>query len=258
LHFLVDDLSSRADNRCDPRHNGGVRLVHVDEWLVVVDKPSGLVVHRGQGVPVSAALLQKVRDAVGAHVNPVHRLDRGASGIVLFARTAEATAALQAQLESGSADKRYLALVRGRPPGAGQIDSALPRREGGPEVPAQSSYLLLESVDKGVDERGRPRRYSLVEVCPKTGRLHQVRRHMKHISHPIIGDANYGRGEHNRYCKEQYGLGRLALHACTIEIEHPATHQRMHFAAPVPDDLAVPLVKMGFPPALLGRTVSPR
>lgn len=225
-------------------------MLAADACLVAVDKPSGLVVHRGQGVPASEALLQRVRDAVGCHVYPVHRLDRGASGVVLFGKSSEAAAALHVQLEDGGADKRYLALVRGRPPASGQIDSPLPRREDGPRVPARSRYRVLGAVEAEADEQGRARRYALVEVQPESGRLHQVRRHMKHLSHPIIGDANYGRSEHNRFCRERFGLGRLALHAASLELRHPESGERVRFAAPLPEDFAAPLVQMGFAAAL--------
>jgi len=217
---------------------------------VVVDKPSGLVVHRSAGARDVPALLQLARDATGgAHLFPVHRLDRGASGVLVLARTPEAARALHEQFEDGAADKRYLALVRGEPPHAGVIDHPIPRREDGPRVPAVTEYRCLETVTVPFRDRAgveRAQRYSLVEARPRTGRLHQVRRHLKHAGHPLVGDVNHGRVEHNRWCRDQYGLDRLALHAAALAFDHPATGARVRFEAPLPPDLREPLARMGF------------
>ena len=218
---------------------------------MVVAKPSGLLVHRTEASADEAAVLQLARDATGgAHVYPVHRLDRGASGVLVLARSPQAARLLHEQLEEGRADKRYLALVRGAPPDAGVIDHPIPRREDGPRVPALTEYTRRAVVSVMVDdpERGgaREQLYALVEARPRSGRLHQIRRHLKHLGHPLIGDANYGRGEHNRLCRERFGLARLALHAASLAFDHPSTGERVCFATPIPDDLRAPLGRMGF------------
>jgi tRNA pseudouridine65 synthase len=92
----------------------------------------------------------------------------------------------------------------------------------------------------------REQRYALVEARPRTGRLHQVRRHLKHAGHPLVGDVNHGRVEHNRWCRDHYGLERLALHAAALSFDHPGTGARAHFQAPLPPDLLLPLRRMGF------------
>jgi tRNA pseudouridine65 synthase len=160
----------------------------------------------------------------------VHRLDRGTSGALLFARTREAAATLGQALEAGRMEKRYLALVRGAPPDEGVIDHAIPRREGGERVPAVTRFrrVAISPVD----------RCSLVLAQPETGRLHQVRRHFHHVSHPIIGDVNYGSGAINRHYRARYALHRLALHAQSIAFDHPTTGERIVATAPVPDDLS--------------------
>jgi tRNA pseudouridine65 synthase len=186
----------------------------------------------------------------------VHRLDRGASGVLVLARSSPAARALHEQFEDGGADKRYLALVRGEPPDTAVIDHPIPRREGGPRVPALTEVTRLAVVTLvlvDAAERPRPQRFALVEARPKSGRLHQVRRHLKHLGHPLIGDANYGRGELNRWCSEHHGLGRLALHAVALSIDHPVTGERLRFEARLPDDLREPLRRMGFPAELLER-----
>lgn len=209
-------------------------LLYRDERLIAVAKPSGLPVHRGWSRERIVALTL-ARDRIGRHVYPVHRLDRGTSGVLLFALDPEAARRLQEQLEAGTVDKRYLALVRGITPAEGVIDHPLPREEDGPRVPAVTGYRRL-----GVFER-----YSLVEAVPKTGRRHQIRRHLKHISHPVIGDVRYGKGEHNRLFRERFGLHRLALHALEIGFAHPDDGRPLQLAAPVPEDLAGPLRAMG-------------
>jgi len=206
----------------------------------VVDKPAGMLVHRGWGRdPV--VLVDQVRALTrGAKVHPVGRLDRGASGLVLFGLSAEVAHNMSELRKQGEIRKQYLALVRGRPPDHGEIDHPIPKRPGGPRVRALTIFKCLSSVDC------RPRQVSLVEVEPKTGRLHQVRRHLKHISHPLIGDANYGKGKINRAMLSNYQLDRLALHAHMLELRHPVSQNRLRLFAPVAEDLSRPLELMGF------------
>jgi tRNA pseudouridine65 synthase len=211
-------------------------LLYRDDALVAVDKPSGIAVHRGWSQE-RHVVLTVLRDQIGQHVYPVHRLDRGTSGILVFALDPEAARMLQERFETGEARKRYLALVRGIPPEEGIVDSPVPRSPGGPRVPAATSFRRL-----GIFER-----YALLEVVPRTGRLHQIRRHLKHISHPLIGDVRYGKGEHNRLFRERFGLHRLALHALELGLSHPADGRPLRLFAPVPEDLAGPLRAMGLP-----------
>jgi tRNA pseudouridine65 synthase len=213
--------------------------IHHDEHIVAFDKPSGLLVHRGWGDDAVTAV-DLAREAMGAQVFPVHRLDRGTSGVLLFARSAEVAAELGGCFERGEVEKTYLALVRGVPPAEGVVDHPIPRREGGPRVPAVTEYRLRCAAPPGSLPRA-----SLVEARPRTGRLHQVRRHMKHISHPLIGDANYGKGALNRLFRDEVGLGRLALHASALCFVHPVSGERMCIEAPLPDDLAAPLGRLG-------------
>lgn len=217
-------------------------VLYRDAWLIAVDKPSGLAVHRGWAEDRVVALT-RVRDLAGRHVHPVHRLDRATSGVLLFAFTGETTRRFQAELEAGRVEKRYLALVRGIPPEEGVIDHPLPRTPGGPRVPAVTEFRRL-----GVFERGVFERYAWMEVVPRTGRLHQIRRHFKHISHPLIGDVRYGKGEHNRLFRERFGLHRLALHALELAFAHPEDGHAVRIVAPVPEDLAGPLAAMGLSP----------
>jgi tRNA pseudouridine65 synthase len=214
-----------------------VEILYRDEALAVLAKPSGLLVHRGWDDDEEVALT-RARVALGRFVYPVHRLDRGASGALAFALSSEVAALLHAAFEEGRVEKRYLAAVRGLAPAELVVDHAIPRREGGPRVPATTRLRRLAAAG-GV---------SLVEAMPVTGRLHQVRRHLKHIANPILGDANYGKGELNRRLRAEHGLARLALHAASLRFSHPVTGVPVSVRAPLPDDLAVPLASLGLWP----------
>jgi tRNA pseudouridine65 synthase len=213
-----------------------IDLLFVDNCVVVANKPSGLLVHRGWADDDDVALF-RVRDMLGAHVHPVHRLDRGTSGALLFARTREAAATLGRALEAGRMEEQYLALVRGTPPDEGVIDHPIPRSEGGERAAAVTRFRCLG--------RSPVDRCSLVLAQPETGRLHQIRRHFHHISHPIVGDVNHGSGAINRHYRARYGLYRLALHARSIAFDHPATGERIVASAPVPEDLSGALEALG-------------
>lgn len=214
-------------------------ILFADAALVIVAKPAGLIVHRGWADD-EVAVLQLVRDAIGARVHPIHRLDRGASGALVFARSPEAARALQESWSGGQVEKRYLALVRGRPPASAVIDHPIPRAEDGPRVPAVTTVTTLAQAG----------RYALVEALPQTGRLHQIRRHLKHVSCPLIGDVRYGKGEHNRLFREQYALHRLALHAWSLALPHPETGAEVRVVAPLPADLRGAIAALGIAGAL--------
>lgn len=207
-------------------------LLYHDEDLVAVDKPSGLAVHRGWA-PEREVAVTYARNQLGMPVFPVHRLDRGTSGVLLFALSADHAQTLCTAFAAGQVQKTYLALVRGIPPQSGMIDHPLPKGEDqhSHRVPARTEYTLCERLG----------RYSFVEARPLTGRLHQIRRHFKHIACPLIGDVNYGKGEHNRLFRTQYGLHRLFLHATRLQIRHPRTGQELDIHCPLPPDLVAVL-----------------
>ncbi len=219
-----------------------IAVLYRDEAIVVVDKPSGLSVHRGddQG---STFALNLSRDAIGQWVYPVHRLDRATSGVLLFALSSEHARTLQSAFEARQVDKRYLALVRGRPPESGRIDSPMEKREGGPAVEAVTEYETLF--------RSELARLSLVAARPKTGRRHQLRRHLRRINHPIAGDVRYAKGVENRSYRTEIGLYRLALHAAELAFVHPVTRERVTFASALPEDLTAPLRRIGVPEPML-------
>jgi tRNA pseudouridine65 synthase len=199
-----------------------------DSHLIAVDKPAGLAVHRGWARERDVAMT-RLRDQIGAHVFPVHRLDRATSGVLLFALSAEVAARVCESFAAGKTEKTYLALVRGVPPEEILVDHPLPPGEDthAPRVSAQTMIVRREVFG----------RYSLVEARPLTGRLHQVRRHLKHISCPLIGDVNYGKGEHNRLFRERHNLHRLFLHATRLRLPHPMQGGQLDITSPLPAEL---------------------
>jgi tRNA pseudouridine65 synthase len=219
-----------------------IAVLYRDDAIVVVDKPSGLSVHRGDDQGRTFAL-NLSRDAIGQWVYPVHRLDRATSGVLLFALSSDHARALQSAFEARQVDKRYVALVRGRPPESGRIDSPMEKREGGPPVEAITEYETLFRSERA--------RLSVVAARPKTGRRHQLRRHLRRINHPIAGDVRYGKGIENRSYRTEIGLYRLGLHAVQLAFVHPVSGQRVAFASPIPPDLADPLRRLGVPESML-------
>ena len=226
-----------------------VELLYSSPAVVVVNKPAQVAVHRGWADD-RAPMLQRVRDAIGAHVYAAHRLDRATSGALVFARAPEHAAALAAAFREGAVDKRYLAFTRGATPPSGRIDHPVPKDKSkrSLRVPAVTEFERRCVVIGGPEERA----FSLVAVRPLTGRLHQIRRHFKHLSHPLVGDVRYGKGEINRWFRDTCGLSRLALHARGVAFVDPATGARVQVLAPVPEDLAGPLSAFGVPPSALG------
>src|SRR5690606_33985886 len=145
------------------------------------------------------------------------RLDRGTSGVLFFALSSEIAREMQAVLHRTDTSKSYLVLVRGVTRDAGVIDHPIAPHKGAPKREAVTRFLRLGTFE----------RYSLVLARPITGRLHQIRRHMKHVSHPLIGDVRYGKSEHNKKLRERFGLARLALHALSYEFTHPVSQARV-------------------------------
>ncbi len=206
-------------------------VVHADAWLLAIHKPAGLLVHRtALDAQTDDDVVTRLQAALGAPVWPVHRLDKGTSGVLLLARDVVTARALGAQFAAGTPDKRYLALVRGWPADAGQTDLPLARD---PELPSTGQPQLLASTRWQLQRRlllpicSHPRhadtRLALVQVQPLSGRRHQIRRHFKALAHPLIGDATHGKGPLNRAVAAHLGLARLWLHAASLCISHPAT-----------------------------------
>ena len=214
-------------------------IVHLDEDLVAIDKPAGLLVHPSAlAAQEERSALMLLRDQLGQRLWPLHRLDKATSGVLVFARNAEAARRWGVAFDEGRACKAYVALVRGWPAEEGVIEQALARdpelpSTGQERLPAMTRYRVLERFEWPFSVEGRhpTSRYALVEVEPLTGRRHQIRRHFKHIAHPLVGDTTHGKGVHNRAVAQWLGISRLWLHARGLELREGDTAIRIE--APV-------------------------
>jgi tRNA pseudouridine65 synthase len=213
-----------------------LEILYQDEHLVAINKPSGLLVHKS---PIDKKeklfAIQLLRDQLGKRVYPIHRLDKPTSGVLLFAFDKETLSLLSQAFQEHTIQKEYIALVRGWIDEKGLIDHALSQKldkiadkgkVAGEPQEALTEYKRIEKIELAVHvDRYPTSRYSLVKLRPKTGRKHQLRRHMKHLSHHIIGDTKYGRGEHNKMFREKFDIHRLMLMATSLTFIHPYTNE---------------------------------
>ena len=222
-----------------------LEILYQDEHIVAINKPSGLLVHKS---PIdkheTRFALQELRDQIGQYVYPVHRLDKPTSGVLLFALNAEIAKTMSQLFRDNLVQKEYIAIVRGYTETTGEIDHPLKQmldtkvqKEKGitkEEQEAQTEYERLETVELPYPVSRYPvARYSLVRLLPKSGRKHQLRRHMKHIFHPIVGDTKHGRGEHNNLFREKFECHRLLLHAQKMVFMHPVSKKKLVIVAPL-------------------------
>lgn len=228
-------------------------ILYQDDDIIAIHKPSGWFVHRSLLDPkVTDIVLQHLRDQVGKYLYPVHRLDRPTSGVLLFAFNADAARHLSTQWMNNTVDKQYLAIVRGYIDEVDQmIDEPLTfmrdkiaDQDSGEKEPqaAETHYRGLAKIALNLSTGKYPTsRYSLVALNPKTGRKHQLRRHMNHLSHPIIGDTTHGDLRHNRLFLKEFNVDRLLLHAYSICFKHPKTEEVLMIKAPL-DSLWITLL----------------
>jgi len=221
-----------------------VPILFQDDDLLVLNKPAGLLVHRTQlDAYEQDTLMERLRAQLQLgpedFLAPAHRLDKGTSGLMLLALNAPTARALGSALEQGQIDKRYLALVRGWPAAELCCEHPLARdpelpSTGQPQLPARTEFTRLNRVEWpfSVDGRHPSSRYAVLEARPDTGRRHQIRRHLKQLAHPLIGDATHGKGPHNRAVAAWLGEQRLWLHAQHLALQHPRSGLPLCFTAP--------------------------
>ncbi|HTJ81433.1 MAG TPA: pseudouridine synthase [Polyangiaceae bacterium] len=217
-----------------------LRVLFEDARLLVVAKPSGVAVHSGASASRDTIVSRLV--AAGRPPHVAHRLDAATTGALVVAKDRLVARELAAAFERGAIEKRYLAWVRGVPPARATVDHPIPKDEGGSRVPAVTDVASVGTIAAPFSTL-REKRYTLVLARPRTGRFHQIRRHLKHLGCPLVGDANYGKSEHNRFARDHLGLGRLGLHAFRVslaEVGGPAWIE-----APLPEDMAAPFAAVG-------------
>ncbi len=216
-------------------------IVYQDDGYIAINKPPGLLVHRtALDSHETRFAMQLLRDQIGQRVHPVHRLDKPTSGVLLFALNESALTLAQKAFEAGQIEKVYHAIVRGHPPVGGVIDHPLRKMlDRGPKAKsdlaqeAQTLYRTLSTVELPYPtERYPSTRYAWVELSPKTGRRHQLRRHLSHINCPIIGDTKHGDTRRNLAFRDRYGFLRLFLHASSLSFVHPVSQKRVQVEAP--------------------------
>lgn len=219
----------------------GLEIIYRDPHYIAINKPAGLLVHRSAiDRHETRFALQLLRDQIGQRVYPLHRLDKPTSGLLLFGLSKSAARHLSEAFARRLVCKRYLAVVRGYTQPDGIIDYPLtaiciqeprdPMRA--KAVPARTTYRALGHVELPFAVGRYPSsRYSLLEIRPYSGRRRQIRRHMKHIFHPIIGDVKYGEGRHNRFFRTTFDCHRLLLSAMQLSFRHPYTEQQIDLTA---------------------------
>ena len=215
-----------------------LNILFEDEYLVVIDKPAGLLVHRTrQAFGENENALTQLRDQLDHWVAPVHRLDRATSGCLLFAKTEEVLPQLKSLFMERKIQKNYLCIVRGIPAEKeALIDHPLTSERSGKLQEAQSRYIMLEETEQAFDTTGRypTSRYSMLEVELLTGRTHQIRRHMAHIRHYILGDRKHGDNKQNHYFETHFGLQHLLLHSWKLGFTHPVTQASLQLTCTPP------------------------
>lgn len=239
--------------------------MYQDEYIVAIDKPAGLLVHRSMiDKHETQFAMQILRDQIGQHVFPVHRLDKPTSGVLLFALSADVARTLTEQLTLKAVDKQYFAIVRGYCPDTGLIDYPLKEkldkiadkraRQDKPPQSALTNYRSLHQFELPFAVgRYQSARYSLVELQPQTGRKHQLRRHMAHIRHPIVGDTTHGDGKQNAFIRQQYEFIGMALCCTRMSLIHPVKQETLIIRSQFDKRMANLLFSWGLTPEQLSQ-----
>lgn len=224
-----------------------LEIIFRDEHLIAINKPHDLLVHRSPiAAEVEVFALQLLRDQVGQKVFPVHRIDRKTGGVLLFAFDKAIEIEMQKQFADNLVSKKYLTILRGHTPDSAEIDYPL-RKENGTLQDAFTAYHTLNRAELDVPFGKHPTsRYSLVEATPKTGRMHQLRKHFAHIFHPIIGDRTHGCNKQNKLFKEKWEMNTMLLHASQLKFIHPVSEEMITIEAPLQHEFVRMMELMGW------------
>jgi len=219
---------------------GLLNIIYEDDAIVAVDKPDGILVHKTRISRDHIFLLQLVRDQVGQFVYPVHRLDRPTSGVILFAKSSDNARKLGEQFANREIQKKYIAVVRGDVTEDFEVDYPIADEPGLEKKEAVTEFHVVKNSCFEYQINDYPIvKYCVLEAMPKTGRMHQIRKHLKHVYHPIIGDTKYGDGKHNRAFREHYNMRRLLLHAKEISFNHPVSKEKVTVSADLPREFTL-------------------
>lgn len=217
-----------------------LEIIFEDDYLLCVSKPNNVLVHHAyhsRNVSDEASLLQIIKNETDLKVYPIHRLDRKTSGIILLAKEKEYVAKFQELFTNDLIQKTYFGVVRGFSPDVKTIDSPVKGRDANVHKDALTELKTLANITLDIPVKPYDSsRYSLVQLSPKTGRMHQLRVHMNKISHPLIGDAKYGDKNHDVMYAENFGWQNLFLHAGKLEFTHPFTSEKLILQASFPKD----------------------
>ena len=224
-----------------------LEILYQDEQLVAINKPHGLAVHRSQYVgEADAYALQELRNQLEQYVYPCHRIDRKTGGVLLFALRKVGDSLMQQQFAANQVKKKYLAIVRGYTEDFGIINYPLTNDKGKTQE-AITEYKTINKVELDIPfGKFKTSRYSLVEVRPQTGRMHQIRKHFAHIDHPIIGDRPHGCNKQNRLFKEYFNMTTMLLHASDISFTHPVTEKEIIITANLQSEFSRMMILMGW------------
>lgn len=207
-------------------------ILFEDTHLIAINKPTGILVHRTKISEDKQFVLQILRRQIGQRIYPIHRLDRGTSGVLLFGKNNSIAGELGHLFREQLVEKQYLAIVRGYLPENGIIDYPLAKEKHLPKKEAITHFERLQQVELPIAiGRYTTARYSFLKLRPKTGRSHQIRRHLSHLRHPIIGDKKHGDVKHNKYWQNTLGIKRMLLHAQSLKFQHPITNQSIEILA---------------------------
>ena len=225
-----------------------MEIILEDEHYIAINKPAGLLVHRTSLATESKEFaLQILRNQINRHVYPCHRLDRKTSGALLFAKSTEANRKMQKCFAENEVAKTYLAIVRGFTEDTGIIDYPL-KTDNGKFQEAITHYKTLAKTEVNLPfGKHSTSRYSLVEVKPQTGRMHQIRKHFAHILHPIIGDRPHGCNKQNKLFKERWNMSTMLLHSSSLEFTHPFSGESINIQAPLSPEFTRMLKELNLP-----------
>lgn len=224
-----------------------IPVCYQDEFIIAINKPHGLLVHRS---PIAADIneyaLQQLRNQLGCYVYPAHRIDRKTGGLLLFSFSPEVNRMLHQAFMNSQIGRTYHAIVRGYVSEKGIIDYPL-KNDQGRLQDAVTHYIRLQTAELPIAQgKFLTSRYSLVQITPQTGRMHQIRRHFAHISHPVIGDRPYGCNKQNRLFLEKWNHHTMLLHAFALELTHPTSKQNLRIEAPYQPELRRIMEVMGW------------